>query len=77
MDKANNALQLIAEGKLNLVQNIDNSIEIEQLKLKSFRNNLIISIFRSCNFSIIGILINYDYKDKKSFDNNRWWNISI
>ena len=44
MDKANNALQLIAEGKLNLVQNIDNSIEIEQLKLKSFRNNLIISI---------------------------------
>ncbi len=44
MDKANNALQLIAEGKLNLVQNIDNSLETEQLKLKSFRNNIVISV---------------------------------
>ncbi len=44
MDKANYALQLIAEGKLNLINNNNNSIEMEKLKLKSFRNNILISI---------------------------------
>ncbi len=44
MDKANHALQLIAEGKLNLVNSNNSSLEIERLKLKSFRNNVLISI---------------------------------
>jgi len=45
MDKANYALQLMAEGKLNLGAGNNKYLEIEQMKLKNFRNNLIISIF--------------------------------
>ena len=45
MDKANYALQLIAEGKLNLGLRNDKNLEIEQMKLKNFRNNLIIGFF--------------------------------
>ena len=45
MDKANYALQLIAEGKLNLGLRNDKNLEIEQMKLKNFRNNLIIMDF--------------------------------
>ena len=44
MDKANYALQLIAEGKLNLANSTNTSLEIEKLRLKSFRNNILISI---------------------------------
>ncbi len=44
MDKANHALQLIAEGKLNLTNSTNTSLEIEKLRLKSFRNNILISI---------------------------------
>ena len=44
MDKANHALQLIAEGKLNLTNTNNTSLEIEKLRLKSFRNNILISI---------------------------------
>ena len=44
MDKANHALQLIAEGKLNLTNSNNSSLEIEKLRLKSFRNNILISI---------------------------------
>ena len=44
MDKANHALQLIAEGKLNLTNNNNTSLEMEKLRLKSFRNNILISI---------------------------------
>ena len=44
MDKANHALQLIAEGKLNLTNSSNSSLEIEKLRLKSFRNNVLISI---------------------------------
>ncbi len=44
MDKANNALQLIAEGKLNLGMNKNKGLEIEEMKLKGLRNNIIISI---------------------------------
>ena len=44
MDKANHALQLIAEGKLNLTNSSNTSLEIEKLRLKSFRNNILISI---------------------------------
>ncbi len=42
MDKAKNALQLIAEGKLNIPGN--NNLEVEKLKIRSFRNNVVISI---------------------------------
>ena len=44
MDKANHALQLIAEGKLNVINSSNSSLEIEKLRLKSFRNNILISI---------------------------------
>tara|TARA_A100001015_G_scaffold321551_1_gene452915 strand:+ start:3278 stop:4843 length:1566 start_codon:yes stop_codon:yes gene_type:complete len=44
MDKANYALQLIAEGKLNLTQSKNSSIELEKLKIKSFRNNVVLTI---------------------------------
>ena len=49
MDKANYALQLIAEGKLNLTTSDNKALEIEQLKLKSLRNNIV--------FAILGIVI--------------------
>ena len=44
MDRANYALKLMAEGKLNLGINNKN-LEIEQVKLKNFRNNIILSCF--------------------------------
>ena len=44
MDKADYALKLVAEGKLNLGINNKN-LEIEQMKLKNFRNNVVISFF--------------------------------
>ena len=42
MDKASYALQLMAEGKLNLRPINNKNLEFEQMKLKSFRNNLVI-----------------------------------
>jgi len=45
MDKANYALQLLAEGKLNLGSRLNKNLEIEEMRLKNFRNNLIISFF--------------------------------
>ena len=45
MDRANYALKLMAEGKLSLGINNNKSLEIEQIKLKKFRNNIIISFF--------------------------------
>tara|TARA_B100000963_G_scaffold356692_1_gene377321 strand:+ start:16936 stop:18501 length:1566 start_codon:yes stop_codon:yes gene_type:complete len=45
MDKANYALQLLAEGKLNIVQGSNKNLEIEQMKLKNFKNNIIIGSF--------------------------------
>jgi hypothetical protein len=45
MDKANYALQLMAEGKLNLGLGNNKNLEIEQMKLKNFRNNLVIGVF--------------------------------
>ena len=45
MDKANYALQLMAEGKLNLGIGNNKNLEIEQMKLKNFKNNLIIGSF--------------------------------
>ncbi len=43
MDKASYALQLIAEGKLNIGAANKKSLEIEQLKIRNLRNNIIIS----------------------------------
>jgi len=43
MDKANYALQLLAEGKLNLGLKNSKSLEAQEIKLKSLRNNIIIS----------------------------------
>jgi ubiquinone biosynthesis protein len=44
MDKAEYALKLVAEGKLNL--GITNkNLEMEQMRLKNFRNNIVISFF--------------------------------
>ncbi len=45
MDRADYALRLMAEGKLNLGMNNNKGLEIEQMKLKNFRNNIIISFF--------------------------------
>ncbi len=53
MDNANSALQMIAEGKLNLNTLNRNNFEIEELKLKNLRNTMII-IFLSI---VIGIFI--------------------
>ena len=44
MDKAEYALKLVAEGKLNLGINNKN-LEMEQMRLKNFRNNVLISFF--------------------------------
>jgi ubiquinone biosynthesis protein len=44
MDKAEYALKLVAEGKLNLGANNKN-LEMEQMRLKNFRNNVVISFF--------------------------------
>ena len=53
IDKANQALQLIAEGKLNLVNTSTNSLEMERLKIKTFRNNIIISLLSIVILSLI------------------------
>ena len=44
MDRADYALKLMAEGKINLSVGNKN-LEIEQMKLKNFRNNIVISFF--------------------------------
>jgi ubiquinone biosynthesis protein len=43
MDKANYALQLLAEGKLNLGIKNSKNLEIEEMKMKSLKNNIIIA----------------------------------
>ena len=35
----------MAEGKLNLAIGTNNNLEVEQMKLKNFRNNIVISFF--------------------------------
>ncbi len=44
IDKANYALQLIAEGKLNLVNSNNVGLDLERMRIKSFQNNMIISV---------------------------------
>ena len=43
MDKANIALQMLAEGKLNLYVDGSKNIELEELKMKNMRNNILIT----------------------------------
>ncbi len=45
MDRADYALKLMSEGKLNLALGTNKNLEIEQMKLKNFRNNIVISFF--------------------------------
>jgi ubiquinone biosynthesis protein len=45
MDRADYALKLMAEGKLNLGIGNNKNLEIEQMKLKNFKNNIIIVFF--------------------------------
>ncbi len=45
IDRADYALKLMAEGKLNLAIGTNKNLEIEQIKLKNFRNNVVISFF--------------------------------
>ncbi len=45
MDRADYALKLMAEGKLNFALGANKNLEIEQMKLKNFRNNILISFF--------------------------------
>ncbi len=45
MDRANYALQLISEGKLNLNLKNDKGLEIEKMKIKNLRNNIFLGIF--------------------------------
>ncbi|MEC6986921.1 MAG: 2-polyprenylphenol 6-hydroxylase [Pseudomonadota bacterium] len=45
MDRAEYALRLMSEGKLNLAISNNKNLEIEQMKLKNFRNNILISFF--------------------------------
>ena len=45
MDRADYALKLMAEGKLNLIHGNNKNLEIEQMRLKNFRNNIIIGFF--------------------------------
>ena len=54
MDRADYALRLMSEGKLNLTLGKNKNLEIEQMKLKNFRNNIVISFF---GFVIVFLLV--------------------
>ena len=45
IDRADYALKLMAEGKLSLAVGANKNLEMEQMKFKNFRNNIIISFF--------------------------------
>ncbi len=45
IDRADYALKLMAEGKLNLAIGNNKNLEMEQMKIKNFRNNVVISFF--------------------------------
>ena len=53
MDKANLALQLIAEGKLNLGNSSNRGLEVEKMKLKDLRNNMVISVLAVVIFILL------------------------
>ena len=45
MDRADYALKLMADGNLNLAIGTNKNLELEQMKIKNFRNNIVISFF--------------------------------
>ncbi|MEC7143416.1 MAG: 2-polyprenylphenol 6-hydroxylase [Pseudomonadota bacterium] len=45
MDRADYALKLMADGNFNLANGANKNLELEQMKIKNFRNNIIISFF--------------------------------
>ena len=45
IDRADYALKLVSEGKLNLSVGTNKNLEIEQMKLKNFRNSILLSFF--------------------------------
>ena len=45
MDRADYALKLMADGKLNLAIGTNKNLELEQNEIKNFRNNIVISFF--------------------------------
>ena len=45
MDRADYALKLMAEGKLNLAVGTNKNLEVEHMRLRNFRNNVLISFF--------------------------------
>ena len=45
MDRADYALKLMADGNLNLAIGANKNLELEQMKIKNFRNNIVISFF--------------------------------
>ena len=45
MDRADYALKLMADGNLNLALGTNKNLELEQMKIKNFRNNIVISFF--------------------------------
>ncbi len=45
IDRADYALKLMADGKLNLAIGANKNLELEQMKIKNFRNNIVISFF--------------------------------
>ncbi len=45
MDRADYALKLMAEGKLNLAIGSNKNLEVERMKIKNFKNNIVISFF--------------------------------
>ena len=54
MDRADYALKLMAQGKLSLGVGNNKSLEMEQMRLKNFRNNIIIGFF---GIVIISLLV--------------------
>mgnify|MGYP001268462348 CR=1 FL=1 len=54
MDKADKAIKLIAEGKLNISNSNNNSLEIEKMKIRGFRNSLIMTVL---SVVIIGLIV--------------------
>ena len=54
MDRADYALKLVAEGKLNLGIGNNKNLEIEQMMLKNFRNSILIGFF---GIVIISLLV--------------------
>ncbi len=45
MDRADYALKLMADGNLNLAVGTNKNLELEQMRIKNFRNNIVISFF--------------------------------